>query len=111
MGSPSRRSRGDALEFLRTYPRDALAVSVVFMESGPLAADVAALGVPTAAINAGRLRSPLEVARTIRALAGTMRRRRPDILLNWMAKAQLYGAPAAVLSGAPPRHLVAAPDS
>jgi glycosyltransferase involved in cell wall biosynthesis len=32
-------------------------------------------------------------------LARIMRRRRPDLILNWSAKTQLYGSPAAVLAG------------
>lgn len=89
-------------ELLRTHPRDRLAISVLFLEAGPFEREVAALGVPTAVVNSGRLRSPVGLVRTIVALARAIRRRRPRVLLNWMAKTQLYGAPAAVLSGVHP---------
>ena len=35
----------------------------------------------------------------MRALARLLRERQPDALVNWMAKTQLYGSPAAVLAG------------
>lgn len=100
-------------EFSRTHPRDRLALSIVFLEAGHLQRDIAALGVPTAVIGAGRLRSPFALTRTVARLARLITRRRPTVVLNWMAKAQLYGAPAVVLSGAHPRviwwqHLVPA---
>jgi glycosyltransferase involved in cell wall biosynthesis len=90
-------------EFLRTYPRELISVATVFMERGPLQSQVAALGVPAAVIEAGRLSSPLDTVRTVGALARMIRRRRPAVVLNWMAKTQLYGASAAVLSGTAPR--------
>ena len=90
-------------EFMCTYPRDLVSVTTVFMEHGPLQSQVAALGVPTAAIDAGRLSSPLDVMRTVGALARIIRRRRPAVLLNWMAKTQIYGATAAALSRVNPK--------
>ena len=38
-------------------------------------------------------------AATVVRLARIFRRRQPDLILNWSAKTQLYGAPAAVLAG------------
>jgi glycosyltransferase involved in cell wall biosynthesis len=45
------------------------------------------------------LRQPSAVARTIRRLAAVLRRRRPHLVLNWSAKAHLYGSTAAVAAG------------
>lgn len=105
--APWARRLGGAEEmlwaFLRTYDRALLTVDVAFLEAGPFEAEVAALGVRTSVVDAGRLRSPLRVARTVAALAGVVRRRRPRVVLNWMAKTQLYGAPAALLSRRRPR--------
>jgi glycosyltransferase involved in cell wall biosynthesis len=53
----------------------------------------------TEVIPTGRLRRPDVTVRTIWRLAALLRRRRPDLLLNWNAKTQLYGAPAAALVG------------
>jgi glycosyltransferase involved in cell wall biosynthesis len=77
----------------------ALEASVAFLEGGSFAAEVAALGVPTRVLAAGRLRQPLPALRTVGALAAQLRRQRPDVVVNWSAKAQLYGAPAASAAG------------
>jgi glycosyltransferase involved in cell wall biosynthesis len=50
-------------------------------------------------IEAGRVREPIRAAACVRALARLLRERRPDLVVNWIGKAQLYGAPAAVLAG------------
>jgi glycosyltransferase involved in cell wall biosynthesis len=86
-------------ELLRNCPRERVEFTVVFLEPGPFEREVADLGVETAVLEAGRLRSPLAVARTTIGIARAIRRRRPAVVLNWMAKTQLYGAPAAMLSG------------
>lgn len=83
--------------FLRAHDQRRLRLFVVFFEPGPFEREVAALGIPTAVVRAGRLRSPLRVARTVGTLARLIRRSRPDVVLNWMAKTQLYGAPAVAL--------------
>lgn len=102
--APWARRLGGAEEmlwtFLRAYDPQRLEVSVVFLEAGPFERDVAALGIPTTVVESGRLRSPVRVVSTICALARLIRRDDPDVVLNWMAKTQLYGAPAAALSRA-----------
>jgi glycosyltransferase involved in cell wall biosynthesis len=72
---------------------------VVFFEDGPLREEVSELGIRTAVVRTGRLRQFWRTLPAINELASLLRRERPDLLLNWMAKSQLYGAPAAVLAG------------
>ena len=74
-------------------------VEVVFMEPGPWADELAGRGFHVEVLSAGRLREPLRYARTVWRLREIMRRRSPDLILNWMPKTHLYGAPAAVLAG------------
>jgi glycosyltransferase involved in cell wall biosynthesis len=83
--------------FLRHVDRRRLEPVVVFLEEGPFEREVAALGIPTAVREAGRLRDIDRFARVVRRLAGDLRRECPDVMLNWTAKTHLYGAPAAAL--------------
>jgi glycosyltransferase involved in cell wall biosynthesis len=85
--------------FLRHVDRRRLEPVVVFLEDGPFEREVAALGIPTAVREAGRLRDIHRFARVVRRLAGDLRRERPDVVLSWTAKTHLYGAPAAALTG------------
>jgi glycosyltransferase involved in cell wall biosynthesis len=50
-------------------------------------------------LRAGRLRQVHRTLATVLALARILRERKPDLLLNWSAKTQLYGSPAARLAG------------
>jgi glycosyltransferase involved in cell wall biosynthesis len=84
---------------LRHLDRQRIQPFVVFFEDGPLREEVAELGIPTAVVRTGRLRQLWRVPIAISGLASVLRRERPDIVLNWMAKSQLYGSPAALLSG------------
>ncbi len=85
--------------FLRHLDRERIQPLVVFFHDGPLREEVAGLGIRTVVLRTGRLRDVWRAPRAIVALARLLRRERPDLLLNWMAKSQLYGAPAALLSG------------
>jgi glycosyltransferase involved in cell wall biosynthesis len=71
----------------------------VFFEPGPWPRELIAAGLRVEVIRAGRLREIHRWASTVRRLTGIMRRRKPDVILNWSAKTQLYGAPAAMLAG------------
>lgn len=101
--APWARRLGGAEEmlwtFARTHDPERLGLSVIFLESGPLETEMTSLGIPTAVVESGQLRSPWRVASTVARLAGAIRRQRPHVVLNWMAKTQLYGAPAVMLSG------------
>lgn len=74
-------------------------IETVFFEDGPWPAELRAEGVRSDVINAGRLREGQRYLSTVARLVGIMRRSQPDLILNWTAKTQLYGAPAAILAG------------
>ena len=71
----------------------------VFLQPGPWPAELIDAGFRVEVISAGRLRQVHRWAATVGALARLFRARRPDLILNWAAKTQLYGSPAAVLAG------------
>jgi glycosyltransferase involved in cell wall biosynthesis len=85
--------------FLRHLDRSRFEPVVVFLSSGKLERDTAELGIRTIVLEPGRLRQPLRVAGTIRALIVLLRRERPSLLLNWSPKTQIYGGTAAALAG------------
>jgi glycosyltransferase involved in cell wall biosynthesis len=72
---------------------------LVFFERGSWPAALEDAGFSVSVISAGRLREAHRWGRTVVGLARIMRSRQPDLILNWAAKTQLYGAPAAVLAG------------
>lgn len=74
--------------------------TVVFLEPGPFQDEVAKIpGIATLAVPITRLRDARRTAAATIALSRVMRDIRPDMVLNWIAKAQLYGAPAAAMAG------------
>jgi glycosyltransferase involved in cell wall biosynthesis len=73
--------------------------AVAFLEPGRFEEEVSELGVRTFRVPAGRLREPRAAALAIRQLRRIIRSEEPDLVLNWQAKAQLYGSPAAVAAG------------
>jgi glycosyltransferase involved in cell wall biosynthesis len=85
--------------FLRHVDRNRIDPIVVFLQQGAFHGEVASLGVRTAVVPSGRLRNVRLLAITIRNLSVLMRNERPDVILNWAPKMQLYGAPAASLAG------------
>jgi len=72
---------------------------LIFLEDGPWARALAAEGFAVTVLPAGRLRQVHRYLAAVRRLAAIMRARRPALILNWSAKTQLYGAPAAMLAG------------
>ena len=76
-----------------------LEIGVAFLEPGPFEEEVRALGVRTFAVPSGRLRELRAAGAAVRRLARIIRAEEPDLILNWVAKAQLYGAPAAAHAG------------
>lgn len=74
---------------------------VIFLEDGPMVAQVARLGVTTQVIPAGHLRQVHRFGWTILRIARLAWRERVQLLFGWMGKAQLYGGPAARLAGIP----------
>jgi glycosyltransferase involved in cell wall biosynthesis len=78
-------------------------MELVFLEAGPWPSELADSGFHVEVIRAGRLRHLHHWVRSVVRLARLLRSRRPDVILNWSAKTQLYGSPAAVLAGMPGR--------
>jgi glycosyltransferase involved in cell wall biosynthesis len=74
-------------------------LELVFFEPGPWPEELRDRGLRVSVIPAGRLRHAHRWLATVVRLARIMRARKPDLILNWSAKTQLYGSPAAVLAG------------
>jgi glycosyltransferase involved in cell wall biosynthesis len=74
-------------------------LELVFFEPGPWPEELEYAGFRVEVIPTGRLREPHRGITAIARLAGLIRRRRPDLVLNWMGKTHVYGAPAAILAG------------
>jgi glycosyltransferase involved in cell wall biosynthesis len=74
-------------------------LEVVFFEPGPWPDQLRRSGLHVEVLSAGRLRQTGHLLATIVRLARILRRRRPDLILSWMTKTHLYGAPAAILAG------------
>lgn len=71
----------------------------VFFEPGPWPAELSDAGFRVEVITAGRLRQVHRWVPTVTRLTKILRSRRPDVILNWIAKTHLYASPAAVLVG------------
>lgn len=74
-------------------------LELVFFEGGPWPAELSDAGFRVEVIPAGHIREAHRWFATVVRLAVILRRRKPDLILNWAAKTQLYGAPAAMLAG------------
>ena len=74
-------------------------LEIVFFEDGPWPAELRAAGFRVEVFSVGRVREAHRWAATVIRLARIMRRRQPDLILNWAAKTHLYGSPAAALVG------------
>lgn len=74
-------------------------LEVIFFEEGPWAEELREAGLRVEVVRAGRLRQAHRWAATVIRLSRLFGERDPDLILNWSAKTQLYGSPAAVLAG------------
>jgi glycosyltransferase involved in cell wall biosynthesis len=74
-------------------------LELVFFEPGPWPEELIDAGFRVEVIPAGRLRQAHRWIVTVGRLTRVFRRRRPDLILNWAGKPQLYGSPAAVFAG------------
>ncbi len=94
---------GGAENFLWTFLRHAdqrqVKPTVVFFADGPFEREVAGLGIETIVLRAGRLRNLASLVRTVLQTSEVLRSANPDLIVNWSAKTQLYGAIAARLAG------------
>jgi glycosyltransferase involved in cell wall biosynthesis len=80
-------------------------LELVFFAPGPWPTELQRAGVRVDVLDAGRLRHVHRWAATVLRLARILRRREPDLILNWAAKTQLYGAPAAMIAGMANRNI------
>jgi glycosyltransferase involved in cell wall biosynthesis len=74
-------------------------LELVFLRAGPWPTELQQAGFPVVVIPAGRLRQVHRWLATVIRLRRIFRARKPDLILNWSAKTQLYGSPAALLAG------------
>jgi glycosyltransferase involved in cell wall biosynthesis len=74
-------------------------LELVFLSPGPWPGQLRQDGFRVEVISAGRLRQAHRWVATVARLTRLFRERQPDVILNWSAKTQLYGSPAAVLAG------------
>jgi glycosyltransferase involved in cell wall biosynthesis len=85
--------------FLRHVDRRRVEPAVAFLAEGRFADDVMGLGVPTTILPTTRLRRGGSAVRTIRALRRLLTDERPDLVLAWGPKPQVYVGPACRLEG------------
>jgi glycosyltransferase involved in cell wall biosynthesis len=74
-------------------------LELLFFEPGSWPTALNDAGFRVEVLDAGRLREGHRWAATVFRIARLARRRQPDLILNWAAKTQLYGAPGAMLAG------------
>lgn len=74
---------------------------VIFLEDGPMVAQVQAFGVETRLVKAGHLRQLPRFIASVGYIAAIARRERVDAILGWMGKAHLYGSLAAGMARIP----------
>jgi glycosyltransferase involved in cell wall biosynthesis len=70
----------------------------IFFQDGPWPQELRELGLRVEVLEAGRVRNLGRFVATVVRLASLFRERRPDVILNWATKTQLYGSPAAALA-------------
>src|SRR4051812_18392499 len=85
--------------FLRHVDRTRVEPTVVFFAPGPFEREVAALGVATRVIVPGRFREVCRETRAIVRLARELRALRPDLVVAWLTRDQVYVGLAAPLAG------------
>jgi FkbM family methyltransferase len=75
---------------LRNLDRSVIEPEVGFLSDGPFVAEVAALGIDTWVVPAGRLRNPIAYVRTVLRLGRRIRRSNASVVVAWSAKTQIY---------------------
>ncbi len=71
----------------------------VFFADGSWPAELRDAGLRVEVIEAGRVRQLHRWLATVLRLSAIFHKRRPDVILNWAAKTQVYGSPAAAFVG------------
>jgi glycosyltransferase involved in cell wall biosynthesis len=102
---PSGKDRGGAEEALLQYVsyrvRQGALPRVISLEPGSLQPAMEARGAAVTLLDAGRLRQLEAWIGTIRKIAAIAKQERSQIILSWMTKGHLYGAPAGALARIP----------
>ncbi|NBC86064.1 MAG: glycosyltransferase [Bacteroidetes bacterium] len=102
---PAASRRGGAEELLNRFLRYATALgpewTVLFLEDGPFRRHLDRHGVQTRVVEAGRLRKPVTVLRTIHSVSALAEKIGADLIFSWMPKAHVYGGWAARWAGCP----------
>jgi glycosyltransferase involved in cell wall biosynthesis len=80
-------------------------LELIFFAPGSWPQELQRAGFRVEVLHAGRLRQVHRWVATVLRLARIFRRRKPDLILNWAAKTQLYGAPAAIVAGMADRNV------
>ena len=102
--SPSAKPGGAERSFVslaRCLPSRGIAVDAAVLEDGPLGDWLREAGCPVTVLEAGRLRQPVGVRRTIAALRTLARARRSAAVVSLMDKGHVYGGAAAFAAGLP----------
>ncbi|MBN3882873.1 MAG: glycosyltransferase family 4 protein [Nostoc sp.] len=74
---------------------------VIFLEDGPMVAQVKSLGIDARVVESGRLRQIHRFIGAVLRIAAIARRERADIIVNWMWITHISGGLAAMLAGLP----------
>jgi glycosyltransferase involved in cell wall biosynthesis len=100
---PLATQRGGAelslLQLLQYRKQARIEPTVAFLESGPMLDWCYEQGVRAVVIDAGRVRQAGRFGRTVRSLTRLAAENRSEVIISWMAKAQLYGGTAAAAAG------------
>jgi glycosyltransferase involved in cell wall biosynthesis len=76
-------------------------VAVIFLEPGPVVAEMARLGHSAYVVPTGRIRQPHRYVASVVRIARVLGDVGATTAVGWMTKGHLYGAPAAALAGIP----------
>ena len=92
-------SEGFLWTFLRHCDRERIDPLVVVLARGAFERELEQIGVRSLALEGGRLRQVRRTLSTIARLRAILRRERPELIVDWISRAHLFGAPAALLAG------------
>lgn len=102
---PVATQRGGAevqfMQLIQNRYEAGLEPTVAFLCSGPMVDWCRDHGIRADAVSAGRLRQPRLLGRSVRALTRIAAEERVQVVISWMAKAQIYGGLAAAAARVP----------
>jgi glycosyltransferase involved in cell wall biosynthesis len=102
---PSGKDLGGAEEALLQYvacrANQGTPPRVITLEQGSLREALETRGAAVTSIDAGRLRNVWRWIKTVRKIAAIVRQEQAQVILSWMTKGHVYGAPAGLMAGTP----------